>query len=140
MEWRWNSKTAMAAAALACAALVVTACEPSERGSGGESSQEAMGGDFELDGDPAAGEEVFSRQCVSCHGQEGAGDGPAGAALDPAPTDFTRAELEPGQTFRVVRDGGGAVGKSAVMPSFERPLDEQELHDVTAYVLSLSGS
>src|SRR5690606_37939859 len=30
--------------------------------------------------------------CAACHGESGAGDGPAGANLEPAPTDFTDPE------------------------------------------------
>jgi len=32
--------------------------------------------------------ELFAANCVSCHGAEGRGDGPAAAGLEPAPTDF----------------------------------------------------
>ena len=32
---------------------------------------------------------LYQTQCAACHGPEGRGDGPAGAAMEPAPTDFT---------------------------------------------------
>ena len=32
---------------------------------------------------------LSAAQCAACHGAAGAGDGPAGASLEPAPTDFT---------------------------------------------------
>lgn len=35
---------------------------------------------------------LYQQQCASCHGANGAGDGPAGAGLDPAPIDFTDRE------------------------------------------------
>lgn len=38
--------------------------------------------------DPRRGDELFQSQCAGCHGNEGRGDGPAGAALEPRPTDF----------------------------------------------------
>ncbi len=31
---------------------------------------------------------LYAQQCASCHGAEGRGDGPAGWALDPKPTNF----------------------------------------------------
>ena len=34
---------------------------------------------------------LYQQQCASCHGATGAGDGPAGAGLDPPPMDFTDA-------------------------------------------------
>ncbi len=36
---------------------------------------------------------LFQRNCASCHGIEGRGDGPAAAALDPRPSDLTRSTL-----------------------------------------------
>ncbi len=36
----------------------------------------------------AKGKEVFSQNCASCHGEEGMGDGEAGANLDPKPRNF----------------------------------------------------
>ncbi len=36
----------------------------------------------------AKGKELFSVQCVSCHGVEGQGNGPAAAALNPPPRNF----------------------------------------------------
>lgn len=38
------------------------------------------------------GEELYSTNCASCHGDLGLGDGPAGAALNPPPRDFTTTE------------------------------------------------
>lgn len=37
----------------------------------------------------ARGKELFNTTCVSCHGETGAGNGPAGAALNPPPRNFT---------------------------------------------------
>lgn len=37
----------------------------------------------------ARGEVLYAQLCASCHGATGAGDGPAGAGLDPPPIDFT---------------------------------------------------
>ena len=34
---------------------------------------------------------LYAQQCASCHGPTGAGDGPAGAGMDPPPIDFTDA-------------------------------------------------
>ena len=41
-------------------------------------------------GAPVTGESLYRRLCASCHGVAGHGDGPAGAALCPRPTDLTR--------------------------------------------------
>lgn len=36
----------------------------------------------------AQGKELYNTNCASCHGDNGRGDGPAGAALNPPPRDF----------------------------------------------------
>lgn len=40
----------------------------------------------------ATGQALFAQHCVSCHGQEGRGDGPAGVALQPHPRNLTSLE------------------------------------------------
>lgn len=40
----------------------------------------------------AQGRDLFGRECVSCHGPEGKGDGPGGLALNPRPRNFTAPE------------------------------------------------
>lgn len=63
---------------------------------------------------------VFKSNCVVCHGDSGAGDGPGAAALDPKPRNFSDAEWQASVTdehlAKVIRDGGAAVGKSPIMP------------------------
>jgi high-affinity iron transporter len=41
--------------------------------------------------DLASAAALYQHNCASCHGATGAGDGPAGASLDPPPIDFTDA-------------------------------------------------
>ena len=38
----------------------------------------------------AQGKKLYEQNCSSCHGPKGDGKGPAGAALKPSPTDFTK--------------------------------------------------
>ena len=38
------------------------------------------------------GQTIFAQQCVTCHGANGKGDGPAAAALNPKPRNFTQNE------------------------------------------------
>jgi mono/diheme cytochrome c family protein len=73
-------------------------------------------------GDPAKGRDVFSGNCQACHGADGGGgSGPALAGED----EFTDA----GVVVDQVRDGGGG------MPAFGDQLSEQELADVSAFVV-----
>jgi mono/diheme cytochrome c family protein len=47
------------------------------------------------------GKQLFERHCATCHGPQGAGDGPAAYLLSPKPRDFTRGE------FRLVTTANG---------------------------------
>lgn len=64
---------------------------------------------------------IFRDRCAVCHGASGAGDGPAGAALNPRPRSFADAAWQTATTDeaieRIIREGGAAVGKSVAMPS-----------------------
>ncbi len=98
---------------------------------------------FEIKGDAAKGEATFKQLCVSCHGDTGKGDGPAGAALNPKPADFTDAKRAAAATdeyiYKMVKDGGQANGKSPLMVAWGPVLnDDQKVRDVAAYVRSLS--
>lgn len=62
----------------------------------------------------------FKQKCVVCHGDQGAGDGPGAAALNPKPRAFALAEWQASvtdeQIGKTIVLGGVAVGKDAAMP------------------------
>ncbi|MGV3619665.1 MAG: c-type cytochrome [Archangium sp.] len=97
--------------------------------------------EFELKGDAAKGAATYKTMCVSCHGEKGDGNGPAGAALTPKPTNFTdaanAARLTPEWVYKIVKNGGAANGKSPMMVAWSGALKEDQLRDVSAYVLTL---
>lgn len=125
------------------AALTVafaTACAPDMAGNdAARPGRQATAGTFELKGDAARGEAPYVRNCASCHGNDGRGDGPAGRALNPSPTDLTTASLTAERAYKVVNEGGMAAGLAPTMPPFRGAMDEQTIHDVVAYVLSLEN-
>ncbi len=77
---------------------------------------------------PMTPEVAFTAICASCHGAEGNGAGPAAAALTPKPANFQDPEFwqsrDRDHVAKVIREGGAAVGRSALMPSFAGQLDE----------------
>jgi len=86
--------------------------------------------------------------CVSCHGPQGKGDGPVGAALNPKPRDFsvgqfkfdtdkdgkvgTDADLE-----NVIKNGGAAYGGNAMMAPWGATLNQTDLDNLVAYLRTL---
>lgn len=69
----------------------------------------------------SAAEEIFESRCVTCHGPQGAGDGPASAGLEPKPRNFQDPEWQDSVTDdhieKIILYGGAAVGRSAAMPA-----------------------
>ena len=84
-------------------------------------------------GNAANGKKLAETNCVSCHGNGGKGDGPAAAALNPKPADWTSAKVqtEPeGSLFWKISNGRGP------MPPWKH-LSEKDRWDLVAYVKSL---
>ena len=94
---------------------------------------------FELKGDAAKGEAHYKTFCITCHGEKGDGNGPAGAAMNPKPGNFTdpaNAErLTSEWVYKMVKNGGAANGKSAMMMAWSSALNDQQVRDVSAYAL-----
>src|SRR5262245_46556185 len=82
------------------------------------------------------GKTVYETRCSPCHGPEGAGDGPAAAALTPKPRNFRDPAFWSGRTVAqlrlAVRDGRPGT----LMAPFAGVLSDAEIDDVIAYVQS----
>jgi cytochrome c553 len=85
----------------------------------------------------AAGAAVFAKQCASCHGAAGKGDGAMAAKLKSKPSDLTDAEWTHGPTdgeiFTVIRDGAPSAG----MKAFRGALTDRQMWDLVNYVRSI---
>jgi caa(3)-type oxidase subunit IV len=73
------------------------------------------------------GKELFAQQCVSCHGDQGRGDGPAAASLTPRPRNFTEGAgwkngRKPSEVFKTLKEGipGSSMASYATLPSDDR--------------------
>jgi mono/diheme cytochrome c family protein len=86
------------------------------------------GGGGEVEGDPAAGKEIFaSTGCGSCHTLSDAGTtGTIGPNLDESSVDFAAAVEQ-------ITNGGGG------MQAYSGTLSEEEIANVAAYVVSARG-
>jgi mono/diheme cytochrome c family protein len=96
---------------------------------------------FELKGESAKGEATYKTNCATCHGDKGHGDGVAAAALNPKPAAFNDPERAKSITdeslYKVITEGGAAIGKSPVMVAWKGSLNDQQIRDVAAYVKTL---
>jgi copper resistance protein D len=88
-------------------------------------------------GSIAHGEELYRGQCASCHGQGGAGDGPAGAGLTPRPADLTAPHTNDhtaGDMFWWLTHG-----LKQGMPAFGATLSEDDRWDLINFLRALSA-
>ncbi|MBT9584829.1 cytochrome c [bacterium] len=84
----------------------------------------------------AAGKKVFKANCSSCHGKEGAGDGPAASALKPPPRNLATDSFKAGDTdeqiFNTITNGL----PGSAMAGFKQ-LAEADRWKVVAFIKSL---
>jgi len=79
------------------------------------------------------GKKLYSDKCQICHGVKGDGNGPAGAALNPKPADFTSPKFWQQKNVDklitdMVENGHG------MMPSFDlKPAEIKEIIDYLAH-------
>lgn len=76
------------------------------------------------------GKKIYEQKCVSCHGIEGDGNGPAAATLDRRPTNFKEVQPEPDDLLKVLEEG--VPGTS--MPPWKDQLSEKERDNLSRYV------
>jgi mono/diheme cytochrome c family protein len=90
----------------------------------------------------AAGKVIFETSCATCHGPEGAGDGPTAEALDPKPATLADGammhDLSDGYLFWRVSKGGTMEPFNSAMPPWETGLTEEQRWQVISYVRSLT--
>jgi len=97
-----------------------------------------------------SGRETYEQLCITCHGPEGKGDGPAGLAALPMPRDFSVGQFKfdadsDGRTgtetdlFLVIRDGAMKAGGSPLMAAWGH-LGDEPIRELVAYIRSLERS
>lgn len=87
-------------------------------------------------GDAAKGKVIYQAKCVTCHGPEGKGDGPIGKALKPPAGNFSSAESKKKSLDELQNLIANGKPKTAMM-AWNKQLNEAEIQDVLAYVLTL---
>lgn len=112
---------------------IVTAAMPSEG-----DDEASSGGGISL----AEGERVYTQNCASCHGARGQGDGPLSAGLQPQPARHADGQymnaLSNEHLYKVIAEGGAAVGKSALMAPWGTTLSEDQIQSTIGFVRTLA--
>ncbi|MBE0681476.1 MAG: cytochrome c [Anaerolineales bacterium] len=83
----------------------------------------------------AAGAEIFKTNCESCHGPQGHGDGPAGAALDPAPKNLAELQATAGDDYLFWRIATGKEGTSMV--AWKGVLNDEQIWQAVSFIRTL---
>lgn len=78
----------------------------------------------------ATGQSLYDAKCLICHGANGRGDGPAAAALNPKPRDFTNPAFWQNNAEEKIKRTVTA-GKGT-MPAFN--LDDDEIKAIADYM------
>jgi len=79
---------------------------------------------------------TFAARCAFCHGVAGKGDGPAGVALKPRPTNFTSAEYWKTSSIEHIKEVIANGKPGTPMVAFKGTLSPEQIEDLTAYLLT----
>jgi len=86
---------------------------------------------------------TFDTVCATCHGQDGTGNGPGAAALNPKPRNYTdktwQASVTDDQIKKIILEGGAAVGKSPAMPAQVQLRDKPEVVSALVRIVRTFG-
>jgi mono/diheme cytochrome c family protein len=84
-------------------------------------------------GTPEQGYNTYTKYCVGCHGTNGKGDGPLAQILNPPPADLASAKVQ-SKTDEVLLSTIRKGRPGTAMPSWEKDLSQQEIHNVLAHL------
>ncbi len=86
------------------------------------------------DASTKAGAALWTKNCASCHGKAGLGDGVKARALKEFPGDFSKAEFQnqsDGEHFYETKFGNGE------MPKYEGKIPDEDIWNLINYMRSL---
>lgn len=83
---------------------------------------------------------VFQNYCILCHGPNADGKGRAAKLYDPKPSNLKLSDKNEKYKELIIRQGGGAIGRSEFMPPWEKELTNEQISDVVIYLQFLLAS
>lgn len=88
-----------------------------------------------------SGQAVFSANCATCHGESGAGDGPAAVGLEPPPANLSDGTWVTGDgSIEAIVNTIENGSPGTAMIGWEGTLTEAQVEAVARYVKSLGGN
>ncbi|RON76499.1 cystathionine gamma-synthase [Pseudomonas chlororaphis] len=89
--------------------------------------------------DPSRGVPLYAQHCSVCHGDTGAGDGPAGVGLTPPPANLRDAARLDHLSLYAIYNTLGLGVEGTDMPSFADQLDDRQRWDLATYIASFTA-
>ena len=134
MRSRWSTVTAATLAALIICAIVATARSADAPAEEWKAPARAARKKNPIPAEAtsiARGQEVYVKECASCHGDNGKGDGKAAVDLNPKPRDLRDPKIweqTDGSMFWKLTEG------RKPMPTYEKTLSEDDRWNVINYI------
>lgn len=89
--------------------------------------------------DPGEGHQLFVKNCASCHGMTGGGDGSLAHTLSTAPPGIGTRQLTPELTSTLAYNVVSVGVRGTAMPGFASTLTPQQRWNIINYIYSLRG-
>ena len=89
--------------------------------------------------DPTRGAPLYAQHCSVCHGETGAGDGPASLGMTPPPANLRDVQRLDRLSLYAIYNTLGLGVEGTDMPSFADQLDERQRWDLATYIAGLSA-
>ncbi|WP_210641965.1 MULTISPECIES: cytochrome c/FTR1 family iron permease [unclassified Pseudomonas] len=89
--------------------------------------------------DPTRGAPLYAQHCSVCHGDSGAGDGPAGVGLEPPPANLRDGQRLDRLSLYAIYNTLGMGVEGTDMPAFADQLDDRQRWDLATYIASFSA-
>ncbi|MGE7959803.1 FTR1 family protein [Pseudomonas sp. NPDC089530] len=89
--------------------------------------------------DPSRGAPLYAQHCSVCHGDTGAGDGPAGVGMTPPPANLRDAARMDHLSLYAIYNTLGLGVEGTDMPSFADQLDDRQRWDLATYIAGFTA-
>ncbi|WP_202369152.1 FTR1 family protein [Pseudomonas sp. MWU318] len=89
--------------------------------------------------DPTRGAPLYAQNCSVCHGETGAGDGPAGLGMTPSPANLRDAGRIDHLSLYAIYSTLGQGVEGTDMPAFADQLDDRQRWDLATYIAGFSA-